>query len=80
MLCAQFLAADADASATAALVSAELRGQAPIQQPRAEQAQEEVAGGSVPVTKAETSPAPVSFAEEPEVAPTPETAVWNVTT
>ena len=76
----QFLAADADASATAALVKAELRPQAPVQQPQTKQAQEEVAGGSVPVSKAETSPAPVSFAEEPEVAPTPEPAVWNVTT
>ncbi len=73
--CAQFLAADAEASATAALVRTEHRTRAPVQQPQAQEA----GGGAAPVSKAGTSPA-ASVAKEPEVVLTPEPAAWNVAT
>ena len=85
-LCAQFLAADAEASAIAALVKAERRARAPVQQQQAKPlaaaeaagaAVHEVASGAVPVSEAGKSPAPPPIARDSEVAPTPQPAAWN---
>ncbi len=90
--CAQFLAADAEASAIAALVKAEQLARAPIQQPKAQQAEplvaaeaagaavHEVAGGAVPLSVAGEFPAPPPVARDSEVAPTPQPAAWTVPT
>ncbi len=87
--CAQFLAADAEASAVAALVKAEHRVRASVQQPQAEPlaaaeaagaAVQEVAGKADPVSEARTSPAPPPVVRDSEVAPTPQPAAWTVPT
>ncbi len=90
--CAQFLAADAEASAIAALVKAVKRARAPVQQPKAQQAEplvaaeaagaavHEVAGGAVPLSVAGKPPAPPPVARDSEVAPAPQPAAWNAPT
>lgn len=87
--CAQFLAAEAEASAIAALVKAEQLASEHVQQQQAEPlaaaeaagaAVHEVASGAAPVSEAETPPAPPPVAKEPEVAPAPQPAAWNVLT
>lgn len=87
--CAQFLAAEAEASAIAALVKAEQLASEHVQQQQAEPlaaaeaagaAVHEVASGAAPVSEAEPPPAPPPVAKEPEVAPAPQPAAWNVPT